>query len=183
MTRDNAFQILTKYLKDERLIKHCLSTEVAMRSLARYFGEDAEMWGITGLLHDADYELSKGRPEKHGLLLFNLEPNIPEGIKYAIESHNYAYTDILPKSKMDWSITCSDQLTGLIVACALVTPEKKLAGLTNDFVLKKLRQKDFAKGADRTRIYLCEEKLGIPLLEFITIVLNSLKEIHEALEL
>ncbi len=184
MTRELAWEILNKYLTNKNLIKHCLSAEITMKALARYFGEDEEVWGITGLLHDADYEMCKGHPEKHGLLLFEKEPNtIPTEIEYAIKAHNYQYTKVLPQSRMDWAITCCDQLTGLIVACALVTPEKKLYVLTNEFVMKKLRTPSFAKGADRTQIYLCEEKLGIPLIEFVTIALTAMQEISDTLEL
>lgn len=184
MTRTTAYEILTKYLDNQNLIKHCLAAEATMRALARYFGEDEDVWGITGLLHDADYQLSKGHPEKHGMLLFEKEPNIiPTDIEHAIKSHNYHYTHVNPENNLDWSITCCDQLTGLIVACALVTPEKKLATLTNEFVLKKLRTSGFAKGADRAQIYLCEAKLGIPLIEFVTIALTAMQEISTELGL
>src|SRR5579859_4818681 len=144
MTRDLAYQILRKYLTNKNLIKHCLAAEAAMRALARYFKEDEEKWGITGLLHDADYEMSKDHPEKHGLLLFEKEQNIPADIAYAIKSHNYEYTKVNPQTQMDWAITCCDQLTGLIVAATLIHPEKKLSGVTVDFVLKRMAKKDFA---------------------------------------
>ncbi len=183
MTRDQAWEILNKHLKNDKLIKHCLAAEATMRGLARYFGEDQEVWGITGLLHDADYEKSKGHPEKHGLLLFELEKDIPDDIKHAIQSHNYDDTNVMPETKMDWAITCCDQLTGLIVACALVTPNRKLSELTNDFIIKKLKEVKFAAGADRSKIYMCEEKLGIPLIEFVTIALTSMQEISDQLGL
>lgn len=184
MTRQTAYQILTKYLTNPNLIKHCLATEATMRALAPRFNEDAEEWGITGLLHDADYEWSKGHPEEHGLLLFKLEPNaIPTVIEHAIESHNYEYTQVMPESPMDWAITCCDQLTGLIVAATLIHPDKKLASVTVDFVMNRMKQKDFAKGANREAIYLCEEKLKIPLQEFVQITLSAMQEIHEELGL
>lgn len=190
MTREEAVEILNKFLKDERLIIHSLATEVVMRGLAKYFGEDQEKWGITGLLHDADYQLSKNHPEKHGLLLFKKDKNIPEikqdiseDIKYAIRSHNFEYTHIMPKSKMDWSLVCCDELAIIIVTIALESESKTLDQLTNDFILSKLRQTDFGKGADKNKIYMCEDKLGIPLIELITIALNYMKEIHEKLKL
>ena len=95
MTRDLAYLILNKYLTNKNLIKHCLATEATMRALARYYKEDEDKWGITGLLHDADYEMSKGYPEKHGLLLFEKEVNtIPSDIAHAIKAHNYQYTKV-----------------------------------------------------------------------------------------
>lgn len=184
MTRDTAYQILTKYLTNPNLLKHSLAAEVAMRALALRFGGDVDEWGITGLLHDADYEKSKGHPEKHGLFLFELEPNtIPSTIEYAIKSHNYEENHVMPQSVMDWAITCCDQLTGLIVATTLIHPDKKLASITVDFIMNRMKQKDFAKGAKREPILLCEEKLGIPLPEFISIVLTAMQQIAPQLGL
>jgi len=205
MTREEAYKILTIYLKNKNLIKHCLAAEAVMRALAKELrfnppaGEagnkdlriNEEKWGITGLLHDADYELSKGHPEKHGLLLFDpdsigieKEPNkIPEDIAHAIKSHNYENTKVQPQSLMDWAITCCDQLTGLIVACALVHPDRKLASLTPEFILKRMKEKSFAKGADRKPILMCEEKLGILLKEFVEINLKAMQSISADLGL
>lgn len=192
LTRIEAYQILTKYVKAPNLIKHCLAAEAVMKALYRYIykntpqyaQDEEETWGITGLLHDADYEMSKGRPEVHGLLLFEKEPrNIPPDITYAIKAHNFEKTLILPKSKLDWSIACCDQLTGLIVAAALIHPDKKLAPLTPEFILKRYNEKTFARGADRTSIQRCEEKLQIKLLEFITINLSAMQTISNELGL
>ena len=190
MTREDALEILNKFLKDQRLITHCLATEATMRGLARYFGEDQEKWSIVGLLHDADYELSKNHPEKHGLLLFKkgkkipeIKQSIPDDIKYAIESHNFEYTHIMPKNKMDWSIYCCDELTIIIAKLTLESSSKKLEDLTNDFILSKLKELNFATNSNKDKIYMCEDKLGIPLIELITIALNSMKEIHENLGL
>jgi len=161
-----------------------MATEVTMKALYQRLApqpqtmEEQEKWGITGLLHDADYELSKGHPELHGKLLFQKEPNrIPEDITYAIKSHNYQNTGIQPQSPLDWSITCCDQLTGLITAVALIQKDKRLASVTPESVLKKFNSPSFARGADREVIKLCEEKLGIPLLDFIKITLTAMQTI------
>ena len=190
MNREEAYTILTKYLTNKNLIKHCLAAEVVMKSLARELrsknhesGIDENKWGIVGLLHDADYELSKGHPEKHGLLLFEKEKNIPEDIAHAIKSHNFENTKVMPENLMDWAITCCDQLTGLIVACALVHPDRKLASLTPEFILKRVKEKSFAKGADRKPILMCEEKLGIPLKQFVEINLKAMQSISKELGL
>lgn len=184
MTRDAAYQILTKHLTNPKLMQHSFAAEAAMRALATKLGQDEETWGITGLLHDADYEKAKGHPEDHGLLLFKLEPNtIPSIIEHAINAHNYQFTKVLPASPLDWAITCCDQLTGLIVAATLVTKEKKLSAVTLPFVLKKLKEKSFAKGADRTQMYYCEEKLGLSLEEFVEIVLKAMQGIAPQLGL
>lgn len=190
MTRDDAYKILTTYLTNPNLIKHCLATEATMRALYKrlmpqsYDAVMEETWGITGLLHDADYELAKGHPQLHGLLLFEKEPNtIPQEIAYAIKSHNYQNTKVMPQNIMDWSITCCDQLTGLIVAATLIHPDKQLALITPEFVLNRFNEKSFAKGADRETIKLCEEKLNIPLQEFITITLSAMQSISNDLGL
>lgn len=190
MIRDEAYKILTTYLKNPNLVKHCLATEATMKALYKRLMPQPhdpvmeETWGITGLLHDADYEIAKGHPELHGLLLFQKEPNkIPEEIAYAIKSHNYQNTKVMPQNIMDWSITCCDQLTGLIVAATLVHPQKKIIFLTPEFVLNRFNEKSFAKGADREVIKLCETKLNIPLLEFITITLIAMQSISNNLGL
>ncbi|MGH7246103.1 MAG: phosphohydrolase [Candidatus Levyibacteriota bacterium] len=183
MTRDEAYKILTKYITSQNLFRHALATEMVMRALAPKFEGDVETWGIVGLLHDADYELCKDHPENHGLLLFENEKNIPQDIMYAIKSHNYADTKVMPIGKMDWSITCCDELAALIVAAAKAHPDKKLASLTVEYVINRIRQKDFAKGAKRDALYLCQEKLGIPLEEFVTIALIAIQTISSQLDL
>jgi len=193
MTRDEAYQLLTKYLKNKNLIKHSLAAEVTMRALYRHLTPkddqnltDEEKWGITGLLHDIDYEVAQetNQLDKHGILLFDKgELHLPEDITYAIKSHNFHDTHVTPQSTMDWSIVTADRLTGLITACALVRPDKKLASLTTDSVMKKFNQKAFAAGANRESILLCETKLNIPLKEFIETTLTAMQSISDNLGL
>lgn len=140
-------------------------------------------WGVAGLLHDADYELAKGHPKKHGLLLFEKAPTIPEDIAYAIKAHNYKYTKIMPVSKMDWSLASCDQLTGFIIACTLIHPQKKLTAVTTDFVMKKFQDKSFARGADRKSILKCESELNIPIRKFVEMTLKSMQFIRREIDL
>ena len=193
MTRTEAYTLLTKYLQNKNLIKHSLAAEASMKALylkltpaTKQTPEAEEKWGIIGLLHDVDYEVCQknGDVLKHGTLSFVPEKDaIPADILHGIQAHAFAYSKVMPESKMDWAITTCDQLTGLVTACALVRPDKKLASLTSESVLKKFNQKAFAAGADRKMIGLCEEKLGIPLPEFIVITLAAMQEIHEELGL
>lgn len=193
MKREEAYRLLTKYLSNKNLLKHSFAAEVAMLALYERLipqneqnPDEKEKWGITGLLHDADYELAQtsSQLDKHGLLLFEKEPNtLPEDIAHAIKSHNFHNTKIMPESLMDWSITACDQLTGLIVAAALVLPEKRLSSLTSESVLKRMKSPSFAKGADREAIRLCENKLNIPLPEFVEIVLKAMQAISSELGL
>lgn len=140
--------------------------------------QEQEKWGIAGLLHDADYETTKDTPQKHGLALFELEKDtdFPEDIKYAIQAHNFENTGIEPQSAMDWALIITDPITGLIVACALVTPNKKLADVKTKSVLKKYKQTAFARGVEREKIALCEEKLGLTLNDFADLCLNAMQD-------
>ena len=193
MNRDEAYQLLIKYLKNKNLIKHSLAAEAAMKGIYRHLTPekdqnptDEEIWGLTGLLHDIDYEVAQESDQLnlHGKLLFEKgEVKLPEDIEHAIRAHNYTMTGTDPESNMDWAITASDQLTGLITACALVRPDKKLASVTLESVQKKFGQKAFAAGADRNAIMLCESKLDIPVATFIEIVLTAMQNISDELSL
>lgn len=187
MTRQDAYQILIVNLKSPNLIKHSLAAEAAMRGICTYLLQTPdeitlETWGITGLLHDADYEMTAGHPEQHGVTITE-KVNLPAEIAYAIKAHNYQNTKVEPTSPMDWAIATCDQLTGLIVAATLVSPAKRLSGINTDFVLNRFGEKSFAKGADREVIKLCEEKLSIPLPKFAEIVLTSMQQISDELGL
>jgi predicted hydrolase (HD superfamily) len=193
MTHQEAYNLLTKYLHNKNLLKHSLAAEAAMKDLYTHLTPpsdqnpaDEEKWGITGLLHDIDYEIAQKQNllHKHGILLFERgELDLPEDIAHAIKAHNFENTGVHPQSLMDWSIVAADQLTGLIVAAALVHPDKKLAPLTPETVLKRFKEKSFAKGANRQSILHCEPKLNIPLKEFIQITLSSMQSIHKSLDL
>lgn len=191
MNRQQAYEILLKLIKNENLIKHHLACEAAMKTLYKRLtpktmqnAEDEEKWGIVGLLHDADYELSKNHPEKHTLILEEkLKDQIDPKIMYAIKSHNWKFNNVAPKSMLDWSIFCVDELTGLIIAATLVHPDKKLSSLTLDFIMKRFNETSFAKGADRNQIKFCEKELSIPLNEFINLTLVSMQQIAPTLGL
>lgn len=193
MNRQEAYRLLTKYLKNKNLIKHSLAAEAAMRAIYSHLTPEndqntteKEKWGITGLLHDIDYEVAQeqNKLDQHGKLLFETgEVKLPEDIEQAIRAHNYTMTKTDPENRMDWSITACDQLTGLITACALVRPDKKLASVTPEAVMKKFGQKAFAAGADRDMIMHCETKLDIPLQEFIQITLKAMQDISNDLGL
>jgi predicted hydrolase (HD superfamily) len=192
MTRDEAYQLLTTHMSNKNLIKHCLAAEAAMKGIYKhlhdsdYSQETEEQWGITGLLHDIDYEVAQneGKLDKHGILLFERDPNlVPEPMAHAIKSHNYTKTGVNPETDLDWAITTVDQLTGLVVSSALIHPDKKLGSIDTQFVLKRFNTPGFSRGVDRENIKLCESKLGIPLEKFIEITLISMQGIHEELGL
>ena len=190
MKRDEAYKILTKHLKNKNLIKHSLAAEAAMKGIYKYLyknnynSEREEIWGITGLLHDVDYEIAMetNDMDHHGMLIFDKEPGIPTDIAAGIRAHNF-HTGIEPQNNMEWAIRCVDQLTGLIVAAALIHPDKKLASITVEFIQNRMHSKSFAKGAQRGPILECEKELDIPLETFIAITLRAMKDIHTELGL
>ncbi len=167
MTRKEALNSVKANVENENLIKHMLATEAIMRALARRFDEDEEEWGLTGLLHDIDMELSEGDMATHSKLGADLvrEMGASEAIAHAILCHNGAH-GIPLETKLDKALFCADPLTGLIIAATLVRPDKKLAGLEAKSVKKRFKEKSFAAGVDREQISQCSE-LGIELGEFI----------------
>ena len=181
MNRDKALELVQGWTKNENLVKHMLAVEAEMRGLARHFSEDEDLWGLAGLVHDADYEMFKDNPEKHPSKVFEALKDLKadEKIIQAVKAHGWGWKDGLPEpsSKMDWSLYCCDDLSGMIIACALVQPDKKLSSVTLRSVLKKWKKKDFAAGVHREQIELCEKKLGIKLEEFIEICLKAMQKI------
>jgi putative nucleotidyltransferase with HDIG domain len=184
MDKSEALNLLHQKMQSINLRKHCYSVAAVMRALALHLGENPDKWEIAGILHDADYEEF---PDTHpSVILQELEnKKIDPEIVSAIRTHAWGYHDGYPepKTKFEWSLYCCDELTGLIVACALVRPDKKLASVDLDAVKKKWTQKSFAAGVDRTQIELCEEKLGIKLDEFIEIALKAMQSVSAELGL
>ncbi|ACK42762.1 MULTISPECIES: HD domain-containing protein [Dictyoglomus] len=183
MNRDEALDKVKKYVKNKNLIKHMLATEAIMRALAKRFNEDEEKWGLTGLLHDIDYEITEKEPEKHSLLAEELlkDENLSKDVIDAIKAHNEIHN--LPRETLlAKALYAVDPLTGLIVAAALIHPEKKLAPLDVNFILNRFKEKSFARGANRDQIKTCED-LGLSLEEFIAIGLEAMKSISDELGL
>lgn len=176
ITRDEAIDLVRKHVSKKNVIYHMLAVEAIMRSIAKYFGEDETEWGLVGLLHDLDYEKTEATPEKHGLLTEEmLRDLIPEKLTRAIKSHNSKNTGASPETRMEKVLIACDAISGLLVACALVMPSKKLRDVKVETVAKKFRDKDFARGADRERILMCEE-IGIPRERFFELALSGLRE-------
>jgi len=177
MNRKEALNSVKANVENENLVKHMLATEAIMRALARRFSEDEEEWGLTGLLHDIDVELTAGDMNSHSKLGADLarELGASEAIAHAILSHNETHGVPL-ETKLDRALFCTDPLTGLITAAALVRPDKKLAGLEAKSVKKRFKEKGFAAGANRKQIALCSE-IGLELDEFIELGLVAMQAI------
>ncbi len=178
MDREEALDSVKDNVENENLVKHMLATEAVMKALAKRLGEDKEEWGLTGLLHDIDVELTEGDMNNHSRLGADLvrEMGASEAMARAILSHNQAH-GVPPQSKLDKALLCADPLTGLITASALVRPDKKLAGVQASSVKKRFKEKSFAAGANREQIAACSQMLGIELDEFIVLGLKAMQGI------
>jgi putative nucleotidyltransferase with HDIG domain len=183
LTRAEAVPLLMKNLRTENLIKHSFAVEAILEDMAKKLGEDPQLWGLTGLLHDLDYDFTKNEPEKHSLItvkvLYDLLPL--EAIN-AIRAHNYQYTAQIPQTYLDKSLIAADAVSGLIIAAALVMPSKKLSDVTPKTLLSKFKDKSFAAGCNRKRIELCED-MELELQTFLEMSLDSLKRISNLLGL
>ncbi|HEY50289.1 MAG TPA: HDIG domain-containing protein [Dehalococcoidia bacterium] len=177
MEREEALDSIRANVENENLVKHMLATEAIMRALARRFDEDEKEWGLTGLLHDIDVELTDNDMSSHSKLGADLarELGASESMAHAILAHNQRHGASL-ESRLDKALFCTDPLTGLIVAAALVRPDKKLAGLEVSSVKKRFKEKSFAAGASREQITGCVD-IGLELDEFIGLGLEAMKGI------
>ena len=183
INREESLKLVKSKIPNKNLIKHMLATEVIMRALAKRLGGDQEKWALAGLVHDVDYMETEQNPKLHARMGSELLASLgyPEDIVQAVLSHN-EMNGSKRTSIMDEALYTSDPLTGLIVACALIHPDKILASLDTDFILNRFKEKRFAAGANREQIQNCE-KLGLSLEDFITLGLIAMQEISNELGL
>lgn len=171
ITRPQAWQILNENVKSESLLKHCLAVEIAMRAYAEKFGEDVECWGAVGLLHDVDFEKY---PDDH--------LNHVEEILGPYGFDEQFYTDIKSHAR-DWgsertllqkTLLAADEMTGFIIACALVRPDKSLDNLEVKSVIKKMKDKAFARAVNRELLTTSAEAMGIDIKEHVGFLTRAL---------
>ncbi len=182
ISRENALALLKEHLKNERLVAHCLASEVIMRKLAGHFGENPDIWGLSGLLHDIDYEITGEDSAQHsevGAKLLEEKGICPE-ILNAIRKHNAEGLGLERSTLFEHALTCAETITGMIVATALVYPDKKIASVQTKSVTKRMKTPHFARAVSRDRIMECE-KIGLPLNEFVNLSLAAMSEIAEEL--
>jgi putative nucleotidyltransferase with HDIG domain len=182
LNREESWELLCVWTESDSLRKHMLAVEAAMRAYARKFGEDEERWGLTGLLHDMDYE-KHPTPDEHPMVgVRELESRgYPEDVIRAIKGHA-DYLDVPRDTLMAKTLYAVDELSGFIVACALVRPEG-LEGLRAKSVRKKMKQKSFAAAVNREDIVRGAEELGVDLNEHIEFVAGALRERSDVLGL
>jgi len=183
MNRAEALDSIKANVENENLLKHMLATEAIMCALARRFNESENEWGLAGLLHDIDVELTDGDMTSHSKLGADLAKDLgaSEAVAHAILCHNERH-GISCETMMDKALFCADPLTGLVTAAVLVRPEKKIANLEAKSVRKRFKEKSFAAGANREQIARCSE-IGLELDEFIGIGVEAMQGIADSLGL
>jgi putative nucleotidyltransferase with HDIG domain len=181
MNRDECLALVKENCGNKNLLKHMLATEAVMGALARRLGEDEEEWARAGLVHDLDYDETADSPERHGLVSAEMlcERGFSDEVVHAVKAHN---EHVPRESAMDRALYASDPVTGLIVAAALMHPDRKLAGLTVDFVMRRFGEKRFAAGANREQIAASSE-LGLELEDFVGVALKAMQGISDDLGL
>jgi putative nucleotidyltransferase with HDIG domain len=184
-TRNDAYELMTNHVKNENLRKHMLSVEAAMRFYARKYGEDEELWAMTGLLHDCDYEEYPDLREHTRVLADWLhEGSYDERIIYAILAHNDLNVATHPRNNLlSHVLYACDEVTGMITATALVRPNKSSLGLEVSSVRKKMKTKGFAAGVNREDLVKGAAELGVDLDEHIAFVIQAMSSIADTLGL
>lgn len=182
--REEALALLREYCQEEVLIKHSVATEAVMQALAKRLGHDPDQWGIAGLLHDLDYDETKEDPPSHTLRTEEIlrDKGIEEEIIEGIKAHNAEALGIEREKPFHFAITCAESITGLIVATTLVYPDKKIASVKPSSIVKRMKEKGFARTVRRDAIRECE-KLGLGLDEFAELSLKAMQGISAQLGL
>lgn len=182
-TRDDAWDLVCEYTKNENLRRHMLAVEASMRAYAQRFGEDEEEWATVGLIHDFDYEMHGSAPahpvEGEKILA---ELGWPEHIRRAVLSHA-DYTGVARETLMERALHACDDITGLVVAVALVRPDKDLRSVKVSSIRKKWKDRRFAGGVDREEVEAACEELGVSLDEHFAVVLGAMQGIAPELGL
>lgn len=180
MTRSEALKLIQTHISTKNLVNHSLACEAIMRRLAKHFGEDEELWGLAGLLHDLDYDYTKDKPEEHGYKTLEILGNsVSPEVKNAILAHCEKKA---PETLMEKALYAVDPTSGFIVAGALIKPERKLSAIDVEFLMNRFKEKGFARGANREQIKSCEN-FGLSLEEFLSISLQAMQEIADEIGL
>lgn len=174
ISREEALEFLKEHVKNENMQKHSLASEAVMRALAKHLGKDEEAWGLAGLLHDVDVEITNADPKTHGIYCEKmLTDKVPEDVLDAIMMHNEMASGRERSTEFQHALAAGETITGMITATTLVYPDKKLASVKAKSITKRMKQKAFAASIKRENILECE-KIGIPLNEFAQLCLDAM---------
>jgi putative nucleotidyltransferase with HDIG domain len=181
-SRDAALALMHQHVASESLRRHMYSVEAACRAYARRFGEDEELYGLAGLLHDFDYERF---PDEHPLPGVEMlrERGYPDELIHAVQAHYAVRTGVQPVTRLDRTLRACDEITGLITAAALVRPSRSVMDLEAKSVLKKMKDRAFAAGVDREDVRHAADELGMELAEHVAFVIEAMRGVAPALGL
>ncbi len=175
ITREKALELLHQHVRNEKMIFHCLASEAVMRGIARKLGRDEDKWGIAGLLHDLDVEITQADPKIHGTQTDVLlkDYHLDDDILDAIRMHNECSSGKERETEFQYALAAGETITGLIFATTYVYPDRKLSSVKPKSVVKRMKEKMFAATVKRENILECE-KIGIPLDEFASLAITSM---------
>lgn len=183
ISRDATLNLMHAWVASPSLRRHMYAVEAAMRAYARKLGEDEELWGVTGLIHDFDYERHPDEHPRSGAATLRAE-GFPEEVVHAVLAHGYpSRTEVPPETLLDRALRACDEVTGLISAAALVRPSRALYDLEAKSVMKKFKDKAFAAGVDREEVAHAAAELGVELKEHIEFVIGAMREVADDLGL
>lgn len=183
ISREEAVNLLEKNVQAENMRKHCYASEAVLRAIARHLGRNEDEWGIAGLLHDIDVEITSADPKIHGPYAEKLlKGKVTDEMLDAIVMHNEMATGKERTTEFQHAMAAGETITGLITATALIYPGKKIASVKPKSITKRMKQKAFAASVNRENILECE-KIGIPLPEFAALSLDAMKNIDDKLGL
>ena len=179
MDREECLNLLSKYVQNPNMIKHCLASEAVMTKLAERLGHDKDKWALAGLLHDLDVEITNADLKVHGQKTAQIlrELNFDDEIIDAIIRHNEESTHLRRSTPFHYALAAGETITGLITATTLVYPDKKIAGVKTKSIVKRMKEKAFAASVNRDIIMECE-KLPLSLDEFAEIALKAMQSIN-----
>ena len=173
VTRDAALALIKQQNPEHHMIQHALASETVMRALAEHFGEDGDLWAMTGLLHDVDFPHTKDSPERHGVMAVELLGDaLPAEAVAAIQAHNSECTGVMPQTRLDYALRAGETVTGMVAAAALVRPTG-YDGMEAKSVKKKMKDKAFAAAVNRDRIRECE-KIDLSLDDFLALSIKAM---------
>lgn len=181
ISRENAYKLLNQHIQNANMIKHCVASEAVLRAIALKLDKDQEEWGIAGLLHDIDVEITNADPYKHGPYAAGMLDGLltPEAVD-AIVMHNEVATGKERTTVFQHALAAGETITGLIMATAMVYPDKKLASVKPKSITKRMKEKAFAASVKRENILECE-LIGVPINDFAEMALVAMQEISDEL--
>jgi predicted hydrolase (HD superfamily) len=181
LSRDMALARVRSQNPEPGLVQHALASEAVMRALAARFGEDPELWGVTGLVHDVDFPQTRNDPARHGAAAQDMLPELPAEARRAVLAHNGEMTGAAPASRFEFALRCAETVTGLVSTAALVRPEG-MHGMQAKSLKKKMKDKAFAAAVNRDAIRECE-KLPLALDEFLELAIAAMLPLEKELGL